>query len=275
MGSARITLPVEGMTCGACAATVQKRLLTEPGVSDAVVNYATGKSTLTIDEASVRVADLVRAVRDAGFDCAKATLSFGVEGLHYASGTARLEQELAALPGVLSATANQATEQVVVEYIPGMVTSGDLQDAVEETGFTVAEPLPTEDPVERERERRSLEVRRLRWRFVFAAIAAVLTMAGSMPLMEGMDAKSGDIFARLMAPLSNTLQTLVPQLYQIEHDVLRLAMLALYPLRPWPMLPEDSRQERSSPPPTTPPNTTASNSGIRMDRLLTRYRETR
>jgi Cu+-exporting ATPase len=67
----------------------------------------------------------------------------------------------------------------------------------------------------------------LRWRFVVAALAAVLSMVGSMPLMEGMNAKSGDISARLMAPLNGTLQTLFPQLYQLPHDVLRLAMLAI------------------------------------------------
>ena len=227
MGNARITLPIEGMTCGACAATVQKRLLLEAGVQDAAVNYATGKSTLTIDEDEVRVADLVRAVRDVGYDCAKASLTFGVDGLHYATGTARLEQALAALPGVLSVTANQATDQVFVEYVPGMVTSGDLQDAVETTGLSVTEPLPTEDPVEREQVRRGLEIRRLRWRFSVAAVAAVLSMVGSMPLMEGMSAKSGDVFARLMVPLSETLQNLMPQLYGLPHDVLRLSMLAL------------------------------------------------
>jgi copper chaperone CopZ len=81
MGNTRITLPIEGMTCGACATTVQKRLLREAGVKDATVNYATGKSTVTIEDGEVRVADLVRAVRDSGYDCAKASLTFGVDGL--------------------------------------------------------------------------------------------------------------------------------------------------------------------------------------------------
>lgn len=227
MGNTRISLPIEGMTCGACAATVQKRLLKEAGVKTASVNYATGKATVTIADDEVSVAGLVKAVRDSGYDCAKASLTFGVDGLHYATGTVRLERALAALPGVLAATANQAIDQVFVEYVPGLVTAGDLQDAVEATGFAIAEPLPTEDPVERERLRRALEIRRLRWRFSVAAVVAVLSMAGSMPLMEGMSAKSGDIFARLMAPFSGTFRILFPQLYEIPHDVLKLSMLAL------------------------------------------------
>ena len=82
MANARITLPIEGMTCGACAMTVQKRLLDEHGVQDAAVNYATGKSTVTINDSDTSVARLVAAVRDAGFDCAKTSITFSVEGLH-------------------------------------------------------------------------------------------------------------------------------------------------------------------------------------------------
>jgi copper chaperone CopZ len=79
MADIRITLPVEGMTCGACAVTVQKRLQQEAGVKDASVNYATGKSTVTIDDSKVTVAGLVSAVRDAGYDCGKSTMLFAVD----------------------------------------------------------------------------------------------------------------------------------------------------------------------------------------------------
>ena len=214
MGSARITLPVEGMTCGACATTVQKRLQQASGVRDAVVNYATGKATIHIDDTQVSVAELVRAVRDSGYDCAKATVVFAVEGLHYAATVARLEHELTQLDGVLSAAANQATEQVRVEYIPGLTWSRHMEAAVQRAGFSVALPVPTEDPVERERLRRKAEVRKLSGKFALAAVAAVVTMIGSMPLMAGMEAKEHDLVARLMAPLNDTLAALLPALYQ-------------------------------------------------------------
>jgi Cu+-exporting ATPase len=213
MASARITLPVEGMTCGACAVTVQKRLGQSNGVRDAAVNYATGKATVTIDDTQIKVADLVNAIRDVGYDCAKATVSFGIEGLHYASGVGRLEAELAKLPGVLTVSANQATEQVRVEYVPGLVKARDLEHVVEELGFTVAEPLPTEDPVERERLQRQREARGLLRKFAVAAVAAVVTMLGSMPLMAGMAVKEHDLFSRLMQPINGVLQGLAPGLY--------------------------------------------------------------
>lgn len=230
MADARITLPVEGMTCGACALTVQKRLLEARGVRDAAVNYATGKATVTIDAAAVRVADLVTAVRDAGYDCARASVTFGIDGLHYAAGVARIEDGLRRLPGVLAAAANQASEEVRVDYVPGLVTGRDLERAVEEAGYSVATPVAEEDPVERDRLKRQQEIRTLSWKFAVAALVAVATMVGSMPLMRGMAAKEHDMVARLMRPLDTVLGRLLPGLYSVAADhpqALKLVLMGL------------------------------------------------
>ncbi len=230
MASTRITLPVEGMTCGACAVTVQKRLSQAQGVLDANVNYATGKATVQLDQSQAKVADLVRAVRDVGYDCAKAIVTFGIEGLHYASGVGRLEDGLAGLGGVLSVSANQATEQVRVEYVPGLVTARDLEGAVALAGFKVAEPVAAEDPVERERLRRNAEVKRLSFKFALAAVAALVTMVGSMPLMAGHQAREHDLVSRLMQPLSDMLSGVLPGLYEFaaaSPQLLKLALLAI------------------------------------------------
>ncbi|MFQ5702466.1 MAG: heavy metal translocating P-type ATPase [Gemmatimonadales bacterium] len=225
MGKGRITLPIEGMTCGACAIAVQKRLQQEPGVTEAAVNFATGKSTVTIEEGKVRVADLVSAVRDAGYDCAKTSISFGVEGLHYASGTSRLETALMSLQGVLSSTANQATEQVQVEYVPGLVTAKELESQVAQAGFAVAAPLATDDPVERERLRRRRETRVLSWKFGVAAVASLATLIGSLPLVAATAAKQDDLFARIIQPLGGLLRSVAPRMYEVDPTVLKLVLL--------------------------------------------------
>ncbi len=227
MGSTRITLPVEGMTCGACAVTVQNRLLQERGVQDVAVNFATGKSTITIDESVTMVADLVSAIRDAGYDCAKASLSIRVEGLHYASGTDRLEQALLKLPGVLSALANQASEEVAVQYVPGVVSAHDLEQAVRTAGFVVAQPIHEEDPVERERLRRRAEAQKLAWKFLVAAMVAAVSMVASMPLMAHTGAKASDLFAQLMRPLDGVVRGIFPQLYTLDPRLIKWALLVL------------------------------------------------
>src|SRR5437879_2024501 len=173
MGKSRIILPIEGMSCASCAATVQEALTSATGVASATVNYATAKAAVDYDDAETGVAELIKTVRMAGYDCGQASVTFGVEQLHYAPSVASLEQALGAVNGVLRAAANQATETVTVDYVPGTTTAEALERAVEQAGFHVAEPIPTEDPVERERVARRREVRDLPWRFALAAAVAV------------------------------------------------------------------------------------------------------
>ncbi|WP_084128632.1 cation-translocating P-type ATPase [Demequina sp. NBRC 110055] len=58
-----VTLPVEGMTCSSCAATIQGGLSKLPGVEDAVVNYATRRATVTPD-GTVSDEELQAAMRE-------------------------------------------------------------------------------------------------------------------------------------------------------------------------------------------------------------------
>lgn len=226
MAESRLTLPIEGMSCAACAATVQKRLSDTPGVTAAAVNYATAKATISVEHGT-QVTDLVQAVRDAGYDCGSASISFSVEGLHYASSASPLEREIGSLTGVLGVTANQASEQVTVSYVPGFVSSGDIEKAVEVVGLSISEPLAEDDPVERERLRRRREVRELSLKFAFSFVVAGITMIMSLPLMGEGGAKGSDLVSQLMRPVSSLLQSLFPALYAADHSTLRWAMLLL------------------------------------------------
>ena len=161
MSKARIVLPIEGMTCASCAATVQEALAGATGVSSAGVNFATNKAAIEYDAAQTNVGQLIKTVREAGYNCGKATVTFGITDLHYAPSVTPLEQSLARVNGVLRAVANQATETATVDYIPGVVGAEDLEKAVVSAGFEVAAPIAAEDPLERERIARSREIRTL------------------------------------------------------------------------------------------------------------------
>ena len=208
MSKARIVLPIEGMSCASCAATVQEALGSSPGVSSAAVNYATAKAAIDYDDGQTNVGQLIKTVREAGYDCGQATVTFNVTDLHYAPSVAPLERALAGVKGVIRAVANQATETVTVDYVPGVTTALDLEQAVASAGFEVAEPIAAEDPVERERIARQREIRSLTGKFALAAVVAVVAMAGSMLLMA--DRPSGDhgtfkqfdLLGRLLMPLA-------------------------------------------------------------------------
>src|SRR6266545_731274 len=197
MSRTRIVLPIEGMTCASCAATVQEALAGATGVTSAGVNFATNKAAIEYDAAQTNVGQLIRTVREAGYNCGKASVTFGIVDLHYAPSVAPLEQSLSRVNGVIRAVANQATETATAE---------DLEHAVVAAGFEVAAPIAAEDPLERERIARSREIRTLTWKFVAAAAVTILAMIGSMLLMadrpmgENGTMKQVDLMGRLLMP---------------------------------------------------------------------------
>src|SRR3989442_2619125 len=79
MSKSRIVLPIEGMSCASCAATVQEALGKAGGVTSAAVNYATGKAAVDYDDAQTNVAELIKTVRGSGYDCGQAGVTFTVE----------------------------------------------------------------------------------------------------------------------------------------------------------------------------------------------------
>jgi cation-transporting ATPase V len=68
-------LAVSGMTCGSCAARVQKVLGRQEGVEEAAVNFATGRATVVFDPTLVPVDDLVEAVGKIGYGLSPAQAS--------------------------------------------------------------------------------------------------------------------------------------------------------------------------------------------------------
>lgn len=61
-----LTLDVQGMTCAACARRIERALKKQPGVSEAVVNYATEKATVTAGPSTPPLL-LIDVVEKAGY----------------------------------------------------------------------------------------------------------------------------------------------------------------------------------------------------------------
>lgn len=64
----RITLPVDGMTCAACQATVQRALTAAPGVAKAAVNLLSHEATVYYDPSATNPEALVAAINDTGYE---------------------------------------------------------------------------------------------------------------------------------------------------------------------------------------------------------------
>jgi Cu+-exporting ATPase len=136
----RFVLPVQGMTCAACVAHVEKALGAVPGVSGAHVNLAT--ESASVAASSIDATRLRNAVQQAGYDVPTERTQLAIEGMTCASCVAHVEKALRHVPGVLAASVNLAAETAAVETIAGTASASDLVAAVGHAGYT-AEPART------------------------------------------------------------------------------------------------------------------------------------
>ena len=136
-------LSVEGMTCASCVGRVERALKKVPGVQDAVVNLATEKASLKLDDpaqASVILPQAVAAIEKAGYVVPAQSVDLQVGGMTCASCVGRVERALKKVPGVQSAVVNLATERASVQINDG-TDIGALIAAIAKAGYEAA-PVP-------------------------------------------------------------------------------------------------------------------------------------
>ncbi|SDB59305.1 heavy metal translocating P-type ATPase [Bauldia litoralis] len=164
-----VSLPIEGMTCASCVGRVERALKIVPGVLDASVNLATERADVRL-AGPVDRADLIRAIEDAGYTVTASTIELAIDGMTCASCVGRVERALHAVPGVIEATVNLATERATVK---GRVEVATLIEAVAGVGYE-ARPVDRSGAANAEAEAQKEEERRVLSRDL--AIAAGLTL---------------------------------------------------------------------------------------------------
>ena len=156
----QISMPVLGMTCANCVATVERNTKKVEGVSDAVVNFSTEKVTVTYDPARATPQDIVNRISRAGYEVPAVTLELPITGMTCANCANTVERTLnKKVPGILEANVNFATEKATVRYIPGVVTRADMVAAVERAGYGVVEVDSEEELIDAEKAAREREIK--------------------------------------------------------------------------------------------------------------------
>ncbi|MEE8358696.1 MAG: heavy metal translocating P-type ATPase [Candidatus Hydrothermarchaeales archaeon] len=135
----KISMPITGMTCASCTATVTKALNKVEGVEKANVNLATNKATVDYDPNKVSKKDLEEAVKATGYGVAseKTTMTLNIGGMTCASCTATVEKALNKVEGVEKTNVNLATNKATVTYDPSTTGYDGFVKAVSDTGYTV------------------------------------------------------------------------------------------------------------------------------------------
>lgn len=133
----RIELPIEGMTCAACASRIEKNLNKLSSVQ-AAVNFANEKALVNYDENQVNASALIQAIEKAGFHVTPRSVQLQIHNMTCAACADHIEKALNKLPGVTAAV-NVATEIARINFMPGNVTIQQLIDTIVHAGYGASE----------------------------------------------------------------------------------------------------------------------------------------
>ena len=153
-GTETVVIGVEGMVCQSCVSNISTNLEKMEGVKDVSVSLSDKNATVTYDRGLLSVRQLCEAIEDLGFEANHETAEIKggveadkkevvkrcfvkIEGMTCHSCVSLIESVVRGLGGVVSVTVTLATKEGVVEYREGEVGEGEIQSAIEDTGFEV------------------------------------------------------------------------------------------------------------------------------------------
>lgn len=133
----KIAYQINGMSCASCSSTVEKVAGKVAGIKKAAVNLATETLQIEADPAEFNESTLVEDVAAAGYSVVlpEERISFAIDGMTCASCAATIEKVVGALPGVLEASVNLATERMVVVVPHGKINNEVIEKAVTDAGY--------------------------------------------------------------------------------------------------------------------------------------------
>src|SRR3990172_6920137 len=135
----QLTLPITGMTCANCVATVERNLKKLDGVNTAVVNLSSERAMVDFDSAKLGLRDMIARIQRAGYGVATGEADLVIKRLSDDNDARRLEKDLSNLEGVIEVQVGFASEKARVRYIPTLVSQAEIRRAIAKAGFEAVE----------------------------------------------------------------------------------------------------------------------------------------
>jgi Cu+-exporting ATPase len=134
-----ITIPITGMTCANCVATVERSIKKLPGVQQATVNLSSERATIVFDPTVANLTSMTDRVKKAGYGVAEAEAELQIQGLSDGNDVRRIEKTISSLQGVDSVSVNLVTGKTQISYIPTVISQKELRAAIKNVGFNSLE----------------------------------------------------------------------------------------------------------------------------------------
>lgn len=165
-GQKEISLPIQGMTCAACANKIEKGLNKIEGVTEANVNFAIEKAKVAYNPEETGIQDFETKIEKLGYHVIYDKQTFDISGMTCAACATKIEKRLNKMDGVTNAGVNFALENVSVEYDQGQVTVNEMIEAVKKLGYTLNIPTSKEETANHKEK----EIKHQTGKFIFSAI---------------------------------------------------------------------------------------------------------
>ncbi|SYX82903.1 heavy metal translocating P-type ATPase [Paenibacillus alvei] len=169
MAEKQATLPIEGMTCAACATRIEKGLNRMDGIAEASVNLASERAAVQYDGDAVTLQQVVDKIEHLGYKVPVETMDLQIEGMTCAACSTRIEKGLSRMQGVQTAAVNLATETAKVTYIG--LKQEDILNKISQLGYTGR--LKKEEGESEQESPTQRNMRRLRNTFLVSALLSI------------------------------------------------------------------------------------------------------
>ena len=180
MAEKTLTLPITGMTCANCVASVERNAKKIDGVQNANVNFATEKATIVYDPKLASAEAVIARIEKAGFGVPVAEMELPITGMTCTNCSNTIQRKLNKLDGMIDASVNFASERATVRFAPGSLTQADLVATVEKAGFGVVISVENESTEDAEANAREAEVNHQWKRLIVGAIFTIPLFIFSM-----------------------------------------------------------------------------------------------
>lgn len=144
----QVVLPITGMTCANCVATIERNLKKVNGVASANVNLSSEKAMIEFNPALTSLGELMGRVEKAGYGVATGTAEFYIRNISDSVDMNRLENQLNVVDGVTKTRGNVVNGRLEIDYIPTLISQAELRKKITSLGFSLNQTKSTDEDVE-------------------------------------------------------------------------------------------------------------------------------
>ena len=176
--NSEILIPLEGVESEHCALIVDKGIAQLKGVVSHRVEFNNSRAVIQTSSQAT-VSEVVKTIRDLGYDVTTVKKSFPVLHMTCASCAVSVESMLKSQPGVVDASVNYANATVSIEFIPEVVQTENLRQIVQSIGYDILidETASSDETVENiQREKIDKLIKKTYWALALSVPVVVIGM---------------------------------------------------------------------------------------------------